>query len=310
MGKGSSRAADSNPAGSNEQSNESGQRPVDASIVIRCYNEEKHIGKLLHGIVSQDFPGRFEIVVVDSGSTDDTVPIAQQFPVKLITIRPEQFSFGRALNLGCAESAGEFLVFVSAHVYPLFDDWLSLLLAPFENERIGAVYGKQRGGPETKFSEHQVFSQWFPDKSVAVQETPFSNNANCAVRRSLWNTFPYDEELTGLEDLAWAKEIMAAGYRVSYAADAVIAHIHEESPAQIKNRYMREAIALKQIFPEQEMSVWDFCTLFARNTVSDYVHAARDGVVKENILEIPQFRLMQFWGAFSDFARVDPCPNG
>ena len=69
------------------------------SIVIRCYNEAKHIGKLLNGLTQQTVSD-IEIIVVDSGSSDDTLIIANRYPVKILSITPEEFSFGRALNLG------------------------------------------------------------------------------------------------------------------------------------------------------------------------------------------------------------------
>jgi glycosyltransferase involved in cell wall biosynthesis len=280
-----------------------------ASIVIRCYNEEKHIGKLLYGVAEQQLDGDFEIVVVDSGSTDRTLEIARQFPIELVTIRPEEFSFGRALNLGCSRARGDFLVFASAHVYPLYNDWLAKLLASFDDEQVATVYGKQRGGPQTRYSERQIFARWFPDQSIDVQKTPFCNNANCAVRREVWEQAPYDEELTGLEDVAWAKEVMQMGYCVSYAADAVIAHIHEESPHEIFNRYMREAIALKDIYPEQHMSLVDFTRLFLQNTVTDYAHALIDGELSEHLVDIPLFRFMQFLGAYRGFHQSGPVPE-
>ena len=69
------------------------------SIVIRCYNEAAHIGKLLYGILQQT-ESHIEIIVVDSGSTDGTLRIAKQYPVKIVEIKPEDFSFGRSLNAG------------------------------------------------------------------------------------------------------------------------------------------------------------------------------------------------------------------
>ena len=69
------------------------------SLVIRCLNEEKHIGKLLAGVMEQTVKD-VEVVVVDSGSTDATLSIASRFPVKIVNIKPEDFSFGYALNVG------------------------------------------------------------------------------------------------------------------------------------------------------------------------------------------------------------------
>ena len=90
-------------------------RPT-ASIIIRCYNEEEHIGQLLSGIMEQTLADDVEIIVVDSGSIDATVSIASQFPTQIVSIDPEEFSFGRALNIGCSETSGEFIVAASAHV--------------------------------------------------------------------------------------------------------------------------------------------------------------------------------------------------
>ncbi len=130
---------------------------LEASVVIRCFNEEQHIGRLLAGIFSQKGV-RFEVIVVDSGSTDRTLQIVNDYPpVTLLSIRKENFSFGRSLNLGCDNARGEFLVFISAHCYPVRTSWLYNLITPFEDSRIALTYGKQRGDGATKFSERQIF---------------------------------------------------------------------------------------------------------------------------------------------------------
>ena len=241
------------------------------SIIIRCYNEEQHIGRLLSGIMKQTVQD-IEIIVVDSGSTDATVSIASRYPVKILSIKPNEFSFGRALNIGCQAASGEFLVIASAHVYPVYQDWLEHLLAPFADPTVALTYGKQRGCETTQYSEHQIFATWFPHQLNALQkqEHPFCNNANAAIRRDLWQQYPYNEYLTGLEDLDWAKRVMQAGYQIAYVPEAEIIHVHQETPRRIYNRYRREAIALKQIYPEENFHFRDFIRLFMANAFSDY----------------------------------------
>lgn len=276
-----------------------------ASIIVRCYNEREHIQKLLHGIYEQQMDD-FEVILVDSGSTDGTLEIAKEYPIDKITyISPEKFSFGRALNYGCREAVGNFCVFASAHVYPTRVDWLGNLLEKFEDD-VALVYGKQRGNHLTKYPETRVFRRWFPDEDIEYQASPFCNNANAAIRRSVWKEFPYDEGLTGLEDLDWAKRVQQEGWNISYASDAEIIHVHEETPKQVYNRYRREAIAHKQIFPDQEFTFFDFLKMFGFNTVSDYIAAVREGELTGSITEIPRFRLMQFWGTYRGFARDKP----
>lgn len=277
-----------------------------ASIVIRCYNEADHLGKLLHGISEQTMDD-YEVVLVDSGSTDGTLELAKSFPVdKIEHIPPKEFSFGRALNYGCEAANGEFCVIASAHVYPRRDDWLEELLEKFENDDVALIYGKQRGNDVTTFAENQIFKQWFPEHDIDRQEHPFCNNANAAIRRSVWEEFPYDERITGLEDVDWAKRVQKAGYEISYASDAEIIHVHDETAHEIFNRYRREAYAKKEIFPERSFSLFDFLRLSTVNIVSDYRAAIRDGGFWNHFIEIPKFRLLQFFGTYRGFAKEGP----
>lgn len=270
------------------------------SVIVRCFNEERHIGRLLSGLVRQTRPPD-QIVIVDSGSTDATLAIASRYPVDIQTIEPEEFSFGRSLNIGCRVASGDVLVFASAHVYPIYDSWLAELTAPFADAQVALAYGRQEGDDRTKYSERRVMARWFPATSVARQDHPFCNNANAAVRRSVWETQPYDEDLTGLEDLDWAKRALEAGHAISYVATAPVIHVHEESWGGIVNRYRREAVAHKRIYRDHAMSALEAIRLAAGNIVSDYIHAARDGVIGENLGSIPSFRIAQFLGTYRGF---------
>lgn len=281
-----------------------------ASIIVRCYNEREHIGKLLHGIFEQDF-GDVEVLLVDSGSTDGTLEVAREFPIDdVVYIDPEEFSFGRALNYGCEAASGEFCVFASAHVYPRRRDWLDRLLEKFEDDPdLAVVYGKQRGNETTKFSERQVFKRWFPDGDIDHQDSPFCNNANAAIRRELWEEFPYDEQLTGLEDLDWAKRVQEAGYEVSYASEAEIVHVHDETRREIYDRYRREALALDEIMEEKSFGFRDFLKTFLTNTAVDYWRAFQQNELLVNLLAIPMFRFLQFFGTYRGFRMEREIPD-
>lgn len=279
-------------------------RPL-CSLIVRAYNEEAHIGRLLSGVMQQTVAD-VEIILVDSGSSDATVAIAQQYPVEVVTLRPEEFSFGRALNLGCQAASGEFLVFASAHVYPIYQDWLERLLAPFAEQDIVLSYGRQRGAPHSKYSERQVFETWYPARSELRQRHPFANNANCAIRRWAWGALPYDEALTGLEDVDWAKRALAEGGELAYVAEAEVVHVHDESAAQIYRRYWREALALKWIMPEERLRLHECLWLFGRNVVADAYHAWHDGEKLWRLGEIAQYRLMQFAGTYRGLHHKGP----
>jgi rhamnosyltransferase len=275
------------------------------SIIIRCYNEARNIGRLLWGI-SQQSMRDFEVIAVDSGSTDDTPGILERHGVRRLSLEPDEFSFGRSCNLGADAARGEFLVFVSAHAYPVYRNWLEELLKPFAAPDTALTYGRQRGNERTAYSERQIFAAWYPDRDNGHQDHPFCNNANSAVRRSVWEQVRFDETLTGLEDIDFARRAMLLGHKVAYSASAEIVHIHEERPSMVFNRFRREAIAYRAIFPHEQISLADFLKLYLGNVASDCYHAWQEGRLCRHYKEILQFRLMQFWGAYQGMSIRGP----
>lgn len=268
---------------------------MNCSIVIRAYNEAQHLGRLLEGIRQQTIKD-VEIILVDSGSTDSTVAIAESYGAKVVHIPSAEFTFGRSLNLGIKSASRELIVIASAHVYPVYPDWLETLLRPFQDDLVALTYGKQRGYEGSKYSEHQIFHRWYPDVSNLDQVTSFCNNANSAIRKILWEQHPYDEMLTGLEDLEWAKWAKGQGHKIAYVAEAEIVHIHNETPRGVYNRYRREAMALRHIYPETNFNLYDFVRLIVTNIASDLWHAVRERVLLKSIASIFWFRFMQFHG--------------
>ncbi len=280
--------------------------PIDVSIVIRTYNEEGHIETLLKSIFNQKTDKNFEVIIVDSGSNDSTLEIVQKYPTSILHIDPNDFSFGRSLNLGIAKAQGKIVILISAHCYPPYDNWITHITEPFKDESVALVYGKQRGNHKTKYSENQIFKKMFPEQPIWKQTNPFCNNANTAIRRSFWKDTPYDEELTGLEDLDWANKMLKRGKTITYHSKATIIHVHEEGPSRIFYRYQREAMALKKIFPETNFTFLDFIKLFPVNAGLDIFRAMRDEPKLRHIWEVPIFRFLQYWGTYRGYQYKKP----
>lgn len=278
--------------------------PRRVSAVIRAHNEEVHIGRLLEGLKEQTVQPD-EIIVVDSGSTDRTVAIAEAAGCTILKIQKEEFSFGRALNRGCAAASGDILLFASAHVYPVFDSYVEHMVDAFDRDKVAIAYGRQVGNERTKFSESRVMLKWFPSENIWDQGHPFSNNANAAVLKSAWDELLYDESLTGLEDLDFAKRALAMGYKIAYVADAPVVHVHEEPWGITRNRYRREAIAYAHIVQGSRMTFGRAAFLALSNMASDYWEAFKDKSLRANLMSIPQFRSAQFIGAWEGFRAPD-----
>lgn len=275
------------------------------ALVVRCFNEEAHIGRLLTGVEQQTHRPD-QVILVDSGSTDATLAIASNFGVDIVSVSPDRFSFGHALNVGLGQADAEVCVFASAHVYPVYDSWIERLVAPFADETVALTYGRQTIPPEGRLSEGRLLNHWFPTTSVPRQANPFCNNANAAIRRSVWEDIPYDESLTGLEDLDWARKAIDAGHVLSYVAEAPIVHVHDENFDQVRNRYRREAIAHKAIYEEQHVSWKGAMKMFTVNALGDLREARRSGSLGHHAREIVGFRAAQFLGTYQGFKQSGP----
>jgi 2-desacetyl-2-hydroxyethyl bacteriochlorophyllide A dehydrogenase len=259
------------------------------SIVIRTYNEERHLPALLKAIATQDL-GDCEVIVVDSGSIDSTRQIASRSAATLVRVRPEDFTFGHSLNVGMEAAKGATVAIASAHTLPVDNSWLRKLVAPLAEERVAMVCGRQLGGPDSKLGEAYDLARIFGTERR--QMTPanfFGNNANAAIRRDLWKERPFDESLPGLEDAEWARHWMVQGWKVLYEPSAAVYHFHDETWEQVRHRYRREAQAAATIERgERRGTIWAVADQ-ARRLVGDAGKAANDRSLGR-IGELTRFR--------------------
>lgn len=273
---------------------------ADISIVFRALNEEKWFDQALQACKSQKLDNglSLEIVLVDSGSTDRTIEIAERHDCRIVHIPKSKFTFGRSLNWGCDAAMGEYLVLISAHCIPDHDRWLQNLIQPLIDGRAQYTYGRQIGHEVSKFSEKRLFAKHFPDFDMLPQEGFFCNNANSALLRSVWEEYKFDEEVTGLEDMVLGKNIVHDGHKIGYVANASVMHIHEESMSQVRRRYYREALTLRDIMPEVHVTPLDAIRYFTAGVFFDLIEAARSKSFFKHFSEIVGFRFMQFLGTY------------
>ncbi|MDC0969280.1 glycosyltransferase [Alphaproteobacteria bacterium] len=267
------------------------------SIIIRSLNEQKYISECLEAISRQEIDEDLEIILVDSGSTDFTVKIASNYGAKVVFISPQKFTFGRSLNLGANASCGDILVFISAHCIPTTNKWLANLINPIRMKVSQYSYGRQvaRDGV-SKFSEGQVFKKYYPNVSAIPQVGFFCNNANSALKKETWAKLPFDENLTGLEDMELAKKIVRQSGAISYVADAEVEHIHEETWKRIMIRYEREAVALARFAPELTLGLFEAFALGASAILKDSLNL--NNFSMKTFLEIILYRICQFVGSY------------
>ena len=210
-----------------------GHRGVAVSIVIRTKNEEAFLGDTLREIGRQEWQGPCEIMVIDSGSTDGTLSIADSHGAQIIRLDERDFTYGRALNVGAKKARGDIIVNLSAHALPLDKHWLECLVRELAGADVAASYGRQVASGEVNPFEAYKNERFFgPErlefntKGGGSKKGVNFSNANAAVRKDVWERFRFNEEVGWAEDLMWQQEVLNAGFSIVYTPKAVVAHTH------------------------------------------------------------------------------------
>lgn len=194
------------------------------SFVIRTKNEGRYLERVLKKVFAQTYK-KIEVLVIDSGSTDKTLHIVSQFPVKLLHIKPEDFNYSYALNLGIAKVKGDLICIISGHSIPMTNTWLASGVKEFSDNKVAAITGNPSNMP---LGNHLPFT-FFVTKLFSRRKefAKGLTNTNSIIRKDLWKIYPFDESLKrGCEDADWALEMLARGYNIIRIPEFAVHHSH------------------------------------------------------------------------------------
>lgn len=221
------------------------------SLIVRTRDEERWINACLRGVFNQTYTN-IEVIIVDNKSTDRTLARAMEFPVRVVQI--EDFLPGKAINDGVRASNGSVLVCLSGHCIPVSTTWLENLVRDLANTDVAGVYGRQQPLSFTSDSDKRDLITVFGlDPKVQVKD-PFFHNANSAFRREVWERFPFDEEVTNIEDRVWGQQVIAAGMKIHYVPEASVYHWHGIHHGLDSERARKVARILETLLPKSQNS--------------------------------------------------------
>ena len=233
---------------------------IEASIIIPTKNGAKDIGACLEAVYSQRNAGRFEVLVIDSGSTDGTLEIVRRYPVRLEQIPPEAFHHARTRNYAAGLAKGEVLVFLSQDAIPASDMWLAAFLSNFNEPAVGAVYGRQLPKAESGLERRSAFAVMYggarivkmPMDGVELGHKYYHfSNANSAIRRKVWEITRFPDSLKVFEDVGIAKRILDSGWSIVYEPEAAVYHSHDFPLDILFKRYFDIGVVY------QRLGVWN-----------------------------------------------------
>ena len=219
------------------------------SIVIPTKNGCATLPALLDRLWLQRVTGLLEIVAVDSGSTDGTVQLLEARGVAVIPVSPDAFDHGQTRNLAIARTRGEFVALLVQDALPVGTNWLETLTRPLESDpTLAGTFARQLPRPDASAIAAHYLERWVANSSTGrtirlpggLQEfdrwSPWDRLTNCAfdnvsacIRRSIWERYPFKPTPIA-EDLEWARDVLLAGYGLTFVPDAVVEHSHDRSP--------------------------------------------------------------------------------
>jgi rhamnosyltransferase len=223
--------------------------PPPVTIILRSFNEAWALQHTLPAIRAQNFKD-WQLVVIDSGSTDGSVDLIRAFhPAHFTQITPAEYNPSRVMNHGMRIGQSPFGIFLNADATPQGPDWLGPLVNSLQNPRVAACFGRQIPRPDCQAAFACDYDRCFgPDRESARWDHFFSM-VSSGLRREIWEQRGFREDLQYAEDDEYTRWCRARGYDVVYVPDSIVMHSHNYTPAQARKRAFGDARALAATWP-------------------------------------------------------------
>lgn len=230
--------------------------PIYASIIILTKNAGEKLDSVLKQVLACAKKFDSEIIVIDSGSSDNTKQIISRYPVKQVDIPPLSFSHGGTRNFAAGIASGKILVYLTQDAIPKDDEWLLRLLDDFKIPDVAGVFGGQLANADSSGIEKFYLSFLYPDHQIIKTSLDINNcllndiffsDVNSAILKSEWELHKFDENLIMSEDQEWSRAMLIKGKRIIYEPQAAVFHSHKYSFWELFKRNFDSGLSLRNL---------------------------------------------------------------
>jgi rhamnosyltransferase len=222
------------------------EMPPAVSVVMRSFNEGWAIGDTIRRVFEQDFPGEIELIIIDSGSSDDSIDlIRKDGRARLIEIPLGTYVPGPVLNQGAREASHDWIVYLNADAEPVGTDWLENLLRPcLDDPKFGAAFSRQIPRPDCQAVFAHDYDRCFGPERESVNWDHFFSMVSCVTHRSVLAKVPIREDLQYAEDDEWTRRMVKEGFHVLFVIESVVMHSHNYTLRESYKRSFGDAKAM------------------------------------------------------------------
>jgi rhamnosyltransferase len=218
------------------------------SIILRSFNEGWALRDTLAAVAAQEY-GDWELIVIDSGSTDGSVELIRAArPRHFVQIAPHEYHPARVLNRGMELASSEVGIFLNADATPQGNRWLRPLVEALRDPQVAAVFGRQIPRPNCHAVFAHDYDRCFGPKRASAHWDHFFSMVSSGIRKDIWARRGFDVRMTYSEDDEYTRWCRAQGYRIVYVPESVAMHSHNYTPAQAYKRSYGEARALAAVW--------------------------------------------------------------
>jgi rhamnosyltransferase len=254
------------------------------SIIMRSYHEAWALRETLPALAAQEYRN-WELIVIDSGSTDGSVELIQRAnPRHFVQIRAQDYNPSRVMNQGMQLAQRDFGIFLNADATPVDSNWLRPLVMALQDPQAAAVFGRQIPRPNCRAVFAHDYQRCFGKTRASAGWEHFFSMVSSGLRKDIWSKRGFLEKMQYSEDDEYTRWCRAQGYKVAYCPESVVVHSHNYTPGQAYKRSFGEARALAAVWERKPSAVnwWrTFCMGWLNDLRRDLVYCARSRRLRE-----------------------------
>jgi len=293
------------------------------SLIIPTKNAGDLFKRVVDGLRAQTCWNNIEFIVIDSGSTDETIAVARSAGAIVHTIPPSEFNHGATRDYGISLASNDYVVLMVQDAIPYDDFLIERLLSALSEEGVAGVYARQIPQPTADVITKRNLNLWLTgelERKVKAIEDPdryenlppmekyrFCNfdNVCSAINKNIWKQEQFGRIAFG-EDIDWAERVLRQKFKIVYEPAAAVIHSHHRSLSyEYKRNYICHRLLYRRFGLQLVPSLRRLWRAWLGSSVSDMLFVVRmEKRIPRKLLMLLTIPMANLLAAFGQYRAV------